>query len=89
MRRSVRVGYRVLVCLMLLPSAALAQGTGAAGITGTVKDASGAVLPGVTVEASSPALIEKVRTTLTDEKNQYSIRIPSYGRAPYSGERSR
>jgi hypothetical protein len=48
---------RALVFLMvavLLPSLASAQGT----LTGTVKDQSGAVLPGVTVEASSPALIE-------------------------------
>ena len=45
-------------CCVLLPSAAFAQ----ASITGVVKDSSGAVLPGVTVEAASPALIEKVRT---------------------------
>jgi hypothetical protein len=45
-----------------LPSVALAQ----ASITGTVRDTSGAVLPGVTVEASSPAVIEKVRTATTD-----------------------
>jgi hypothetical protein len=42
-------------------------------VTGTVKDASGAVLPGVTVEASSPALIEKVRTAVTDGAGQYRI----------------
>ena len=42
-------------------------------ITGTVKDTSGAVLPGVTVEAASPALIEKVRTTVTDDKGEYRI----------------
>ena len=40
---------------------------------GVVKDTSGAVLPGVTVEASSPALIEKVRTTVTDERGEYRI----------------
>ena len=42
-------------------------------IAGAVKDASGAVLPGVTVEASSPALIEKVRTVVTDGTGQYRI----------------
>src|SRR5690606_6556620 len=44
-----------------------------ASITGTVTDASGAVLPGVTVEATSPALIEKVRTAVTDGAGQYRI----------------
>src|SRR6516162_5747890 len=58
-----------LLATVLLPSAAFAQ----ASIAGTVKDASGAVLPGVTVEASSPELIEKVRTALTDGTGQYRI----------------
>jgi hypothetical protein len=53
----------------LLPAAAFAQ----ASITGVVKDPSGAVLPGVTVEASSDALIEKVRTAVTDGSGQYRI----------------
>ena len=52
-----------------LPTRAFAQAT----ITGVVADASGAVLPGVTVEASSPALIEKVRTVVTDGTGQYRI----------------
>ena len=59
------------VWLALLPTMASAQGTGA--IAGTVRDASGAVLPGVTVEAASPALIEKVRTAITDGSGQYKI----------------
>ena len=42
-------------------------------LAGTVRDASGAVLPGVTVEASSPALIEKVRTAIADGGGQYQI----------------
>lgn len=42
-------------------------------IAGTAKDTSGAVLPGVTVEAGSPALIEKVRTAVTDGEGRYSI----------------
>ncbi|MBI4263526.1 MAG: TonB-dependent receptor, partial [Acidobacteria bacterium] len=55
--------------LLLVPMSALAQGT----IAGVVTDASGAILPGVTVEASSPALIEKVRTAVTGETGLYSI----------------
>ena len=42
-------------------------------VTGVVKDTSGAVLPGVTVEAASPALIEKVRSVVTDGSGQYQI----------------
>src|SRR5262245_5279885 len=54
-------------------SDASAQGTSAAAIGGRAMDSSGAVLPGVTVEASSPALIEKVRTTITDAEGRYQI----------------
>jgi hypothetical protein len=54
--------------------AILAQtGSGTASIAGEVRDTSGAVLPGVTVEATSPALIEKVRTVTADERGQYQI----------------
>jgi hypothetical protein len=68
--RRVSAACLVLVGLFVLaPSAAYAQAT----ITGVVKDASGGVLPGVTVEAASPDLIEKVRTTTTDENGQYRI----------------
>jgi hypothetical protein len=62
-------GILVVVGLALVPSLAFAQ----ASIVGTARDASGAVLPGVTVEASSPALIEKVRTVVTNGVGQYSI----------------
>jgi hypothetical protein len=55
--------------IVLLPSIALAQGS----LTGTVRDASGAVLPGVTVEASSDVLIEKVRTATSDSTGQWRI----------------
>src|SRR5688572_2407690 len=58
-----------VVLLVLAPALAYAQ----AAITGVVKDASGAVLPGVTVEAASPALIEKVRVGVTDGTGQYRI----------------
>jgi hypothetical protein len=66
--RSVRVAAAI-VGFVLLPSLAAAQ----ASIVGSVRDASGAALPGVTVEASSPALIERVRTVLTDGTGQYRI----------------
>ena len=56
-------------CLAVLPASAYAQ----ASITGVVKDSSGGVLPGVTVEASSPALIEKIRSAVTDDSGQYRI----------------
>jgi hypothetical protein len=59
----------VAVALTLAPSAVFAQ----ASIAGLVRDASGAVLPGVSVEATSPALIEKVRTAVTDSSGQYRI----------------
>jgi len=66
-----RIGKVILAFgfVLLLPVVASAQAT----ISGVVRDASGAVLPGVTVEASSPALIEKVRTTVTDGTGQYAI----------------
>jgi hypothetical protein len=73
MRRVVFGTILVWAGLLLVPAALSAQGTGSAAITGTARDASGAVLPGVTVEASSPALIEKVRTTITDDKGEYKI----------------
>jgi len=59
----------VLLFTVLAPAIALGQ----ASVTGVVRDASGAVLPGVTVEVSSPALIEKVRTTVTDGAGLYRI----------------
>ena len=66
---------RLLVLLAvaaLIPSIASAQGV-LASITGVVKDTSGAVLPGVTVEVSSPVLIEKTRSAVTDGSGQYRI----------------
>jgi Carboxypeptidase regulatory-like domain len=55
--------------VLIVPVAAMAQ----ASIVGVVRDASGAVLPGVTVEAASPALIEKTRSVVTDSGGQYRI----------------
>jgi hypothetical protein len=51
----------------------VAETVSAQTLAGTVRDTSGAVLPGVTVEASSPALIEKTRTAVTDGSGQYRI----------------
>ena len=62
--------FVVVACLAVVPTAAYAQGSS---ITGIVKDTSGAVLPGVTVEAASPVLIEKVRSAVTDGAGQYRI----------------
>ena len=61
-----------LICLgvfLLLPSVAAAQSA----ITGLVRDTTGAVLPGVTVEVASPVLIEKVRTGVSDAQGRYTI----------------
>ena len=55
------------------PTSVAAQGTGAGTIAGTVRDESGGVLPGVTVEISSPVLIEKVRSTITDGDGSYRV----------------
>ena len=70
--RAARLSVALLLLLVLVPALALAQGqTGT--IAGTAKDTTGAVLPGVTVEVSSPALIEKTRTAVTDGEGAYKI----------------
>ncbi len=63
------IGNVVFVSLAIAPAAAFAQ----ASIAGSVRDNSGAVMPGVTVEASSPALIEKARSVITSGTGQYAI----------------
>jgi hypothetical protein len=68
-----KMASRVLIVCGLglaLPSVAYAQ---ASAIAGVVKDTTGAVLPGVTVEATSPVLIERLRSVTTDERGQYKI----------------
>ena len=72
LERTLRCGFVLCAFSALFPSSALAQSQNAA-IAGVVKDAAGAVLPGVTVEASSPALIEKTRTAVTDRQGAYKI----------------
>jgi hypothetical protein len=67
--RSAVVALLVLGASVALPGIAIAQSA----IAGVVRDSSGAVLPGVTVEASSPALIEKMKSTTSNEAGQYRI----------------
>src|SRR5262245_36684677 len=69
MTRFGRLAVPLAVLVFLWPARAHAQ----ASLAGVVKDVSGGVLPGVTVEASSPALIEKVRSVVTDDSGQYRI----------------
>ena len=61
------------VVLFLAPSVASAQSA----ITGLVRDTSGAVMPGVTVEVASPVLIEKVRSAVTDDQGRYTDHRPA------------
>lgn len=67
--RCMRFIFIALVCVLALPAIARAQSA----IGGTVKDTSGAVLPGVTVEVSSPVLIEKSKSASTDGEGKYQI----------------
>ena len=69
MTKWARPGVLFAALVLLWPTAAHAQ----ASLAGVVKDASGGVLPGVTVEAASSALIEKVRSVVTDDTGQYKI----------------
>jgi len=66
--RARATGSLVVAALLLLSTPAFSQG-----VAGIVRDSSGAVLPGVSVEAASPALIEKSRTVVTDSTGQYRI----------------
>jgi len=68
MQRVVRV-IAAVAGVLLLPNAVFAQAT----IAGVIRDASAAVLPGVSVEAASPVLIEKTRTVVSDGTGQYRI----------------
>ena len=69
-RKATAAHLSALLWFTLIPAASFAQITG---ISGTVKDTAGAVIPGVTVEASSPALIEKTRSVVTGEQGLYQI----------------
>ena len=69
LHKYVILGALVACATVLLPTLAYAQ----AQIVGQVRDESGGVLPGVTVEAASPAIIEKVRSAVTDDQGRYRI----------------
>src|SRR5262245_23260303 len=74
--RALRIGRCAggsLLLAMFLAGAAPARAQTTGGITGVARDATGAVLPGVTVEAASPALIEKVRVAVTDGQGRFNI----------------
>ena len=71
MRRVLQSVAAVALTLALFPVSAAAQE--AASIVGVVQDSSGGVLPGVTVEAASPALIEKVRSAVSDDAGRFAI----------------
>ena len=71
MHRIVKIVVVALACITVRPAGLHAQVSTQASITGVVKDSSGAVLPGVTVEAASPVLIERLRTAVTDGSGQY------------------
>src|SRR3978361_2310328 len=68
-RSSLTKIFIAVIWIGLVPATAFAQSA----IAGIVKDTTGAVMPGVTVEAASPALIEKVRSVVTDGQGQYKI----------------
>lgn len=70
-RRLVSGCIWVWLCVLVNPAGASAQDSSI--IVGVARDTSGAVLPGVTVEATSPALIEKVRTVVTNDQGLYRI----------------
>jgi len=65
--------WRTSAWWLAAPADLYAQGAVQASITGLVRDGSGGILPGVTIEAASPALIEKVRTAVTDGTGRYRI----------------
>src|ERR687887_1153221 len=73
MRRTERSFLHLGVLVSALVLAAPAWAQQASGIAGLVRDSSGAVLPGVTVEAASPAVIERVRTAVTDAQGRFNI----------------
>src|SRR5262245_10585473 len=67
--RPITIVVVAFVCMVVIPSVVSAQSQ----IAGRVTDPTGAVLPGVTVEATSPALIEGSRTVVTDSEGRYAI----------------
>ena len=94
MHRALKGILAVATFLVLLPAVSSAQ---VGQVAGTVRDTSGAVMPGVTVEVTSPALIEKVRSTTTDgsravphhqSPRRHLLRRPSRSKAFRSSSRT-
>src|SRR5262245_51642739 len=74
MKRFLVASLSMLASVFIMSPCALAQtGAGNGSLAGVVKDTTGGVLAGVTVEATSPALIEKVRVATTDDQGRYRI----------------
>jgi len=67
-----RVAWMLVSTSLLIPVAAWTQTLGG-GIAGIVSDSSGAVLPGVSIEASSPVLIEKTRVAISDSAGRFNV----------------
>ncbi len=71
--RSTFLRVVAVVAGLALGSAVRVEAQQRASIVGVVQDSTGAVLPGVTVEAASPVLIEKTRSTITDAAGRYAV----------------
>lgn len=71
--RSFRCRTALVVLAAIASTATAASGQQASGVTGVVRDSAGLAMPGVSVEAASPVLIEKVRTAVTDGEGRYSL----------------
>ena len=73
MRADTLCGVVLAAVIALAPALSFGQSSATGTVAGVVKDTTGAVLPGVTVEAASPALIEKVRVVVTDDSGNYKV----------------
>ena len=73
LQRTLFAAIAVLGLIVSVPQFAAAQSSASGAIAGSAKDETGAALPGVTVEVASPALIEKVRTAVTDGQGNYKL----------------
>jgi hypothetical protein len=73
MRKSIPILAGVVFALLLCLTALASEGLAQSAFTGVIKDETGAVLPGVSIEASSPVLIEKTRSVISDERGSYRV----------------
>ena len=70
-----RQRFTTIVAVAVAFLAMLSTASAQSAISGIVKDSSGGILPGVSVQAASPTLIERVREAVTDEQGRYTIEI--------------